>query len=315
LEATNPEEAKKKEKETRKEYNGIVKLFHKRKASRRQRLMAKKNKHGSTSTEQDATSTTTTAPQLDMNHHTPPAIVPSHYVDDEPAVVAQGTTELTTAMWRDRMRRNNSVLSCTNLLARSAARSALQTGEVEIAIGEKPHDVGGPVSVDADALGHVATSLTTTSAEQAEAQDQGEQADVFDICSPYISPVYGDLRGFPPLLVSAGDVEPLLGDIMRYYNKAVEVGVEAELDLGVNMNHDYQFFFSAVAMNDPQIPRFWGVAREWVHRQIQRDVQPSGSSKTNAASSSSSSSSSSATNETSKATIAPSSPASAHVHA
>jgi hypothetical protein len=68
-------------------------------------------------------------------------------------------------------------------------------------------------------------------------------------------------------------VEPLLGDIMQYYQKCLSAGVDASLDLGKNMNHDYQFFFAAVPMNDPELPRYWSVVRAWVHRLLEQEIK------------------------------------------
>jgi hypothetical protein len=256
LEATDPPAAKKKEKQTRREWNGIVKLFHQR---RQRRLQSKsKKQHCSAQATVAVPQSSATAPQqpTDGQAQQPPAI----YIDDEPAAELLTPTQI----WRDRLRRSNSVLSSTNLLAKSAARTAAEVAECQVAIGEKRHEEG-PVEVepydhnaDAGAAGRL---VGPTNADEEMLQQHQQEPDTFDICSPYISPVYGDMRGFPPLLISAGtkprlllalrmgvhqpgsragDVEPLLGDIMRYYHKAVDAGVEAEMDLGKNMNHDYQ---------------------------------------------------------------------------
>lgn len=48
-----------------------------------------------------------------------------------------------------------------------------------------------------------------------------------DPAHPYISPVYGDLTGLPPLLVHAGRTEPLRMDGRRIVERARECGVSA----------------------------------------------------------------------------------------
>jgi hypothetical protein len=200
LEATDPPAAKKKEKQTRREWNGIVKLFHQR---RQRRLQSKsKKQHCSAQATVAVPQSSATAPQqpTDGQAQQPPAI----YIDDEPAAELLTPTQI----WRDRLRRSNSVLSSTNLLAKSAARSAAEVAECQIAIGEKRYEEG-PVEVEADDhnadAGAEGRLVGPTNAAEAMRQKRHQQEpDTFDICSPYISPVYGDMRGFPPLLISAG---------------------------------------------------------------------------------------------------------------
>ena len=42
---------------------------------------------------------------------------------------------------------------------------------------------------------------------------------------PYISPLYADLRGLPPLLIHVGDLETLLDDAVRFGERARAAGV------------------------------------------------------------------------------------------
>ena len=204
LEATDPPAAKKKEKQTRREWNGIVKLFHQRK---QRRLQSKsKKKHGSAQATVAVPQSSTTTPQ-------PPPVI---YVDDEPAAGLLTPTQI----WRDRLRRSNSVLSSTNLLAKSAARTAAAVAECQVAIGEKRHEEG---TVEVEAYDHNADAgaagrlvgPTTNADEETPQQQYQQEPDTFDICSPYISPVYGDMRGFPPLLISAGTKPRILLLVLR----------------------------------------------------------------------------------------------------
>src|SRR6185437_6902400 len=48
---------------------------------------------------------------------------------------------------------------------------------------------------------------------------------------PMASPLFGNLRGLPPVRVHVGDEEILLEDSRRYVARAVEAGVDAELDV------------------------------------------------------------------------------------
>jgi monoterpene epsilon-lactone hydrolase len=56
---------------------------------------------------------------------------------------------------------------------------------------------------------------------------------------PYISPLYGDLHGLPPLLIYAGNYDTLLDDSTRFAAKAKEAGVEVTLRVEEGMIHCY----------------------------------------------------------------------------
>jgi monoterpene epsilon-lactone hydrolase len=56
---------------------------------------------------------------------------------------------------------------------------------------------------------------------------------------PWISPLYGDLHGLPPLLIYVGEYETLLDDSTRFAAKAEAAGVEVTLRVGAGMFHCY----------------------------------------------------------------------------
>ncbi|MCK6629608.1 MAG: alpha/beta hydrolase [Anaerolineae bacterium] len=56
---------------------------------------------------------------------------------------------------------------------------------------------------------------------------------------PWISPLYGDLRGLPPLLIYAGGDELMRDDSTRFAQKAQEAGIEVTLRVGEGMFHCY----------------------------------------------------------------------------
>jgi acetyl esterase/lipase len=56
---------------------------------------------------------------------------------------------------------------------------------------------------------------------------------------PYISPLYGELEGLPPLLLYAGEYETLLDDAVRFAEKAQKAGVDITLRVGEGMFHCY----------------------------------------------------------------------------
>ncbi|MEJ6952614.1 alpha/beta hydrolase [Natronospora cellulosivora (SeqCode)] len=54
---------------------------------------------------------------------------------------------------------------------------------------------------------------------------------------PYISPLYGDLRGFPPTLIYVGEDETLRDDSILFAEKAKKAGVDITLRVGEGMFH------------------------------------------------------------------------------
>lgn len=56
---------------------------------------------------------------------------------------------------------------------------------------------------------------------------------------PYISPLYGDLHGLPPILINVGEYDTLLDDSTRFAAKAKEAGVDITLRVGEGMIHCY----------------------------------------------------------------------------
>ena len=61
-----------------------------------------------------------------------------------------------------------------------------------------------------------------------------------DLKNPLISPVYGNYKGFPPMLIQAGTKEVLLSDAVRVTRKARNANVNVTLDIWEGMWHDFQ---------------------------------------------------------------------------
>jgi acetyl esterase/lipase len=59
---------------------------------------------------------------------------------------------------------------------------------------------------------------------------------------PLASPLYGDFRGLPPLLLHVGDAEVLLDDSTRAAAKAKEAGVDVTLEVWPDMPHVWHAF-------------------------------------------------------------------------
>jgi epsilon-lactone hydrolase len=59
---------------------------------------------------------------------------------------------------------------------------------------------------------------------------------------PYISPVFGDLRGLPPLLIQVGSHEILLSDAIRLAGRAGEGDVSVALEVTPGVPHVFQAY-------------------------------------------------------------------------
>ena len=57
--------------------------------------------------------------------------------------------------------------------------------------------------------------------------------------TPWISPLYGDLHGLPPILIYAGGDEILLDDAGSFAKKAEDAGVDITLRIGEGLFHCY----------------------------------------------------------------------------
>ncbi|MBE5946271.1 MAG: alpha/beta hydrolase [Lachnospiraceae bacterium] len=58
--------------------------------------------------------------------------------------------------------------------------------------------------------------------------------------NPYISPLFGDFEGFPPMLIQVGTEEMLLSDSLSVATKAKEAGVKVKLTIYEGMFHVFQ---------------------------------------------------------------------------
>jgi acetyl esterase/lipase len=63
-----------------------------------------------------------------------------------------------------------------------------------------------------------------------------------DRTDPYISPVYGDYKGFPPMFFTVGGDEMLLDDTLTIVDKLRECGVDVDCDVQPEMFHIYTVF-------------------------------------------------------------------------
>lgn len=61
-----------------------------------------------------------------------------------------------------------------------------------------------------------------------------------ELKNPMISPLFGDFTGFPPTYIQVGENEILLSDAKRLYQKLLEAGVSARLEIFNGMWHVFQ---------------------------------------------------------------------------
>jgi acetyl esterase/lipase len=72
-----------------------------------------------------------------------------------------------------------------------------------------------------------------------------------DLNEPLLSPVYGDLSGFPPTILISGTRDLLLSDTVRTHRKLRSSGVEADLHVYEGMSHaDYLVSFPGPEARD-----------------------------------------------------------------
>ena len=63
-----------------------------------------------------------------------------------------------------------------------------------------------------------------------------------DLRNPLVSPLYGDYRGLPSLLIQVGEAEILLDDSMRVAERAKQAGVQVDLEVWDDMVHVWHVF-------------------------------------------------------------------------
>jgi epsilon-lactone hydrolase len=82
--------------------------------------------------------------------------------------------------------------------------------------------------------------------------------------APSASPLYADLKGFPPIFMQAGADETLVDDSRMFTERAKKAGVEARLDVFPGMLHSFQMMAGRAPEADEAIRRF----AEWVRPKL-----------------------------------------------
>jgi monoterpene epsilon-lactone hydrolase len=81
---------------------------------------------------------------------------------------------------------------------------------------------------------------------------------------PLVSPVYADLRGFPPVLLQAGADEAIVDESRMLAERAKQAGVEVRLDISPEMLHTFQMMAGRAPEADEAIRRF----ADWVRPKL-----------------------------------------------
>ena len=125
-------------------------------------------------------------------------------------------------------------------------------GNFTLAMLQLLRDGGEPLPAAAVCTS-AATDLTPEGAAQHRRDDPmlstdtarrffGAYAGERDPSDPRLSPLLGDLRGLPPLLLQAGGAEIILSDSTRLAERATKAAVRVTLELYAGMWHGWQIF-------------------------------------------------------------------------
>lgn len=93
-----------------------------------------------------------------------------------------------------------------------------------------------------------------------------------DVKNPYLSPLYGDFKDFPPLLLQVGSFEVLLSDSRSVAAKAREAGVRVRISVYEGMFHVFQMGLDLI----PESREAWEEAAEFLTIVYQIQREPTG---------------------------------------
>ncbi len=82
-----------------------------------------------------------------------------------------------------------------------------------------------------------------------------------DSTNPYISPIYGDYVGLPPLLMQVGGAEALLDDTLSVAEMARAAGVSVQQSTYADMCHVFQMLYPAL----PEANTAWDEVASYLH--------------------------------------------------
>ena len=83
---------------------------------------------------------------------------------------------------------------------------------------------------------------------------------VVDPKNPYLSPLFGDFQGFPPVLMQVGSYEVLLSDTLGVADKLKQAGVRRRLSVYEGMFHVFQMGLDLI----PESREAWNEVEEFL---------------------------------------------------
>lgn len=87
--------------------------------------------------------------------------------------------------------------------------------------------------------------------------------------NPYISPLYGDLKGLSPMIIQVGSSEILLSDAERIAERAKAADVDVILDIWEDMIHMFQMF----ALWSPEGQKATEKLGKYIQKHLRKEVQ------------------------------------------
>ena len=81
-----------------------------------------------------------------------------------------------------------------------------------------------------------------------------------DKMDAYISPLFGNFKEFPPMLIQVGSIEMLLSDSVSVAAKARQQGVKVRLSVYEGMFHVFQMAY----LNIPESKRAWAEVGKFI---------------------------------------------------
>ncbi len=79
--------------------------------------------------------------------------------------------------------------------------------------------------------------------------------------NPYVSPVFADLRGLPPLIIQVGSMEVLLDDSLTLARNAALADVPVWLSVWPGYSHDFQMFHGSLAGGKRALEEAGGISQ------------------------------------------------------
>jgi monoterpene epsilon-lactone hydrolase len=76
-----------------------------------------------------------------------------------------------------------------------------------------------------------------------------------DATDPYLSPIFGDLHGLPPVLIQSGSHEILLSDALRLASRAADDDVRVTLDVVPGVPHVFQAYAAVLDEGEAALGR------------------------------------------------------------